>query len=371
MERFSLEVKVGLVVVMAGAMVLAFVFILGDWNPFTNTYRITMKLQYAGGIKPGSDVHLAGAKVGKVDSIRYLAVNKDDEGAPIVGLELLIDKRAQALIREDSTFVVQMESLLGGKMVEISPGSPDKMVLPDKAEVRGDDPPKLEALMNEGISMLEGIQEFMAQLTPEDKARMRELLVTLSRFGPEDVDDVRRALNNAADISDDLKVIVADVKPDVKPMITDARAALEQVNPLLHDLRMIMLEVEPTLIEARDLVRKLDRTVTDLRGMLPADTAATRAKVEEILDMADDLKEIMGRLEGFTAFMEQEFEGVDREELERWIRLFLQQEGVTINLRKLFTDPGYPPPPGMKDYQSPWDKNKDEDKKLPWAKPEY
>ena len=68
MERFSLEVKVGLMVVITAGLVLAFIFILGEWNPFTNTYRIMVTLRYAGGIKPGSDVHLAGAKVGKVDA---------------------------------------------------------------------------------------------------------------------------------------------------------------------------------------------------------------------------------------------------------------------------------------------------------------
>jgi phospholipid/cholesterol/gamma-HCH transport system substrate-binding protein len=334
MERFSLEVKVGLVVVLAAGLVLAFIFILGDWNPFTNTYKITMTLKYAGGIKPGSDVQLAGAKVGKVDAIRYLPINDQVKDAPIVGLELLIDKRAQNLIRDDSAFAVRMESLLGGKMVEITPGSAGAKALADKAEVRGQDPPRLEDLINEAVSMIEELKGFLDSLTPEDRARMRQFLATLSRFGPEDVDEVRRALKNTADATGELKVIAEEVRPQIQPILLDVRTALA--------------EVEPTLNEARGLVRKLDRTVTELRAMAPKDPDAARAKVDELLNTADDLKVIMDRLDRFTARMETELKDVDRRELERIMRQFFQQEGVTINVKKVLSDPKYPLPPPEK-----------------------
>lgn len=350
MERFSLEVKVGIVVVIAAAMVLAFIFILGEWNPFTNTYRITVTLNYAGGIKPGSEVHLAGAKVGKVDSIRYLAAPEGEEDPAVIGLELQIDKRAQELIREDSAFAVQMESLLGGKMVEITPGSGDKKVLTEGAEIRGIDPPRLEVLINEGVSILEDLKAFMESLTPEDREKIRKLLATASTFGPEDVENAKRALKNTADATEELNALVREVRPEVEPLLYDARTALE--------------EVEPTLRDARRLIAKLDRTVGELREMAPRDTAATRAKVEDLLDTADDLRRVADRLDRFTARMEDELSDVDKEELERVIRQFLQQEGVTINVKKVMTDPGYPPPPGTGEAE-PSDKEKEHRWKLP------
>ena len=334
MERFSLEVKVGLVVVVAAGLVLAFIFILGGWNPFTNTYRISMTLNYAGGIKPGSDVLLAGAKVGKVDTIRYLPEQGKAEPGPILGLELLIDKRALNLIREDSVFAVRMESLLGGKIVEVTPGSSGSKELADKAVVRGQDPPRLEDLINDGMAMLADVKEFMAGLTPEDRAHLRQLLTAVSRLGPEDVDELRRALKNTADATGELKAIAEEVRPELVPLIADLRAS--------------MTEVQPTLTEARQLIRKLDRTVAELRDMAPKDPEATRAKIDELLVTADHLKAATDRLDRFTARMEIELKDVDRDELERMLRQFLQQEGVTINVKKIISDPGYPPPPPKK-----------------------
>jgi ABC-type transporter Mla subunit MlaD len=334
MERFSLEVKVGLVVVVAAGLALAFIFILGGWNPFTNTYRITMTLNYAGGIKPGSDVLLAGAKVGKVDAIRYLPEKGEVEAGPILGLELLIDKRAQNLIRRDSEFSVRMESLLGGKMVEITSGSSGSKMLADKAVVRGQDPPRLEDLINDGVAMLADVKEFMAGLTPEDRAQLRQLLTTISRLGPADVDELRRALKNTADATGEFKAIAAEVRPQLTPLIADLRASIG--------------EIQPTLNEARTLIRKLDRTVADLRAMAPKDPEATRAKIDELLVTADHLKTATDRLDRFTARMEIELKDVDRDELERMLRQFLQQEGVTINVKKVLSDPNYPAPPPKK-----------------------
>ncbi len=333
MERFSLEVKVGLVVVTAIALVFAFIFILGDWNPFTNTYRVNVTLDYAGGIDPGSNVYLAGAKVGKVEKI-VIPDPAEAKDGHVLELVLLIDINARKLIREDSTFAIRMESLLGGKIVEITPGSAEAKVLNDGDSVRGVDPPNLEDLIGEGISILEGLKKFMDNLKPEDRERLANLLVALSRIQPEDVDDLRRAINNAADATEDLKEITAEIKPEVGPMVSDLRSALD--------------EVSPTLAEARRLIRKLDKTLTEVRAMAPEDEDKVRAKVEELLAAADDLSAVADRLDRFTARMEKELDDVDREELERIIREFFQQEGITINVGTIVGDPDYPNPPPRK-----------------------
>jgi phospholipid/cholesterol/gamma-HCH transport system substrate-binding protein len=332
MDRFSLEVKVGLVVTAAAGLVLAFIFILGDWNPFSNTYRVIVSLNYAGGIKPGSDVDLAGAKVGKVDAIRF---PKDlSQNEPPLQLELLIDKRAKELIRKDSTFSVQMESLLGGKIVEITPGSSAEPSLEDGAVVRGIEPPNLEALINQAVELVQSVQDLMGSLTEEDRERLRGLLASVSRFGPEDVEEVKRLLKNGADLSDDLKAMTAELRPELGPLLSGLRTTLNQA--------------EPTLREARALVRKLNQTVEELRAMAPEDSVATRAKLDELLNAADDLSQVADRLDRFTAYVEREYGDIDRLELERIVRQFLQQEGITVNVGAIMGKPNYPTPPEKK-----------------------
>lgn len=333
MERFSLEVKVGIVVTIAVGLVLAFIFILGDWNPFTNTYKITVTLDYAGGIKPGSDVHLAGAKVGKVDSIKFLSASEPSQNQPVLGLELLIDKRAKELIREDSTFSVYMESLLGGKIVEISPGSPESQVLAENAVVRGLDPPKLDSILNQAVEMLDGVRSIMDSLDKEDRENFQKLLVSLAKFEPSDVEQIRRLINNLADTSEDLKKISSELRPELKP--------------LLKEVRGTMYQADNTLRKANSLLAKIDDLTKELGAMGPDDSEDAKEKVKELISAAEDLAELADRLNRFTEYVETEYSDIDRAELERIIRQFLQQEGVTINVGTIVKEPpgDYPPPP--------------------------
>lgn len=327
MDRFSLEVKVGLVVTAAVGLVLAFIFVLGDWNPFTNTYGITVTLNYAGGVKPGSDVHLAGAKVGRVDTVRFLSATEPSDDSPVLGLELLIDKRAKELIRADSTFAVYMESLLGGKILEITPGSPGSPVLEDGAVVRGVDPPQLESLINDAVALLSGIREIMEGLDLDDKERMKAILESVARIGPEDVDNIRRIIANGADASDELKAVASEVGPQVGPMVTDLSAVLSDAKPL---------------------VKKLDEMIGEAKEIMPDNPELAKERVEELLEMAEDLTAIIDRLDRFSARIEQEFGEVGKEEIERIVRQILQQEGITINVGTIVAEPKYPPLPAEK-----------------------
>lgn len=351
MERLSIEVKVGIVVVVAVGLVLAFLFLLGDYNPFTNTYNIRVTLDYAGGIKPGSDVHLAGAKVGRVESIHFAKVPEKDR--PTMELVLIIDKRAKRLIREDSTFKVHMESLLGGKIMEISPGSPGSPVLEDGAVVRGQDPPRLDELIHEGLYLLEQIKAIMQDLSAEDKENLRSILRTLASIRPEDVDEARRALHNLADASEDLSAMTSELRPRVDPLLTDLEDTASEAGPVLRDGRQL-------IVESRELLRKVDHTVTDLQSFVPKDGNSIEEKTEKLWEAAEDLARVADRLDRFSGRMEDEFEDMTREEVERMLRNFFQQEGITVNVGTVVGKPPYPPPPengkeerGPSDQQSP------------------
>jgi len=180
---------------------------------------------------------------------------------------------------------------------------------------------------------VQGLKDLMGSLSAEDRERFRGLLASISRLGPEDVDHVKSLLKNGAAASGDLSAMTADLRPELKPLLADLRTTLDQAGP--------------TLREARGLVRKLNSTVDELRAMAPEDSDATRAKIEELVNAADQLSRIADRLDRFTAYMEREYGDMDRAELERIIREFLQQEGVTINVGTIVGNPDYPPPPAQ------------------------
>ncbi|MDW4547978.1 outer membrane lipid asymmetry maintenance protein MlaD [Defluviimonas sp. D31] len=107
--------------VLAGAGVLAvalgFLVYAGDGNGITQTgdsYDLTASFRSVEGITIGTDVRMAGVKVG---SVTELALNPETFFA-----DARFTVRNGVVVPDDSTAVIASEGLLGGAFLEILPG---------------------------------------------------------------------------------------------------------------------------------------------------------------------------------------------------------------------------------------------------------
>ena len=75
------ELRVGLFVVIA-IVVLIFLILnaSGDINPFARKLHLRARFANADGLRAGSEVRLAGVRVGKVDDIKLLPPTDDPDG---------------------------------------------------------------------------------------------------------------------------------------------------------------------------------------------------------------------------------------------------------------------------------------------------
>ena len=115
MSENTTEVAVGGLVLALAIGFALFVFQSIGLSSSSASYTINASFRSAEGITVGTDVRLAGVKVGSVsaldlDSNTYQAVSV---------LELKDDIR----IPEDSALVISSEGLLGGNFVEVVPGA--------------------------------------------------------------------------------------------------------------------------------------------------------------------------------------------------------------------------------------------------------
>lgn len=107
--------------VIAGAAVLAvaagFLFYAAQGagiGPAGGTYPLTASFRSAEGVQVGTDVRLAGVKVGTVTAMQ---LNPQTFFA-----DLTIAVRQGIELPEDSTIAIASEGLLGGSFVELQPG---------------------------------------------------------------------------------------------------------------------------------------------------------------------------------------------------------------------------------------------------------
>ena len=123
------ELRVGIFVLVA---IIILIFLIlnasGDLNPFATKLHLKARFADANGLRQGSEVRLAGVRVGKVEKITLLAPS-DVPNAPRVEALMTIDSRidgrpANGRIRTDSTAQQGSPSLLGNEMlINITPGT--------------------------------------------------------------------------------------------------------------------------------------------------------------------------------------------------------------------------------------------------------
>src|SRR3954453_15697639 len=123
------QVRVGIFVLIAIAILIFLVLnASGDINPFSRKLHLKSRFADANGLREGSEVRLAGVKVGKVEKITLLPPS-DVPNAPRVEALLNIDSTidgqpANQRIRSDSTAQQGSPSLLGNEMlINITPGT--------------------------------------------------------------------------------------------------------------------------------------------------------------------------------------------------------------------------------------------------------
>src|SRR6195256_5810488 len=123
------EIRVGLMVLVSIAILIFLILnASGDINPFSRKLHLKARFVDANGLREGSEVRLAGVRVGKVDKITLLPPS-DVPNAPRVEALLTIDstidgRPATERIRSDSTAQQGSPSLLGNEMlINITPGT--------------------------------------------------------------------------------------------------------------------------------------------------------------------------------------------------------------------------------------------------------
>ena len=113
------------------------------------TYRLLAEFDRVGGLGVGGRVFVQGVDAGVVEAIEP----PTQPGDP-VGLVLRIDARLQPLIRSDAEARIATQGVVGAKVLEISPGSPDASVLPEGGLIRSVPPIELADLIRDASDAL-------------------------------------------------------------------------------------------------------------------------------------------------------------------------------------------------------------------------
>jgi phospholipid/cholesterol/gamma-HCH transport system substrate-binding protein len=240
----GLEFKVGAFVFVGLAMLGALVVQFGRLGEgFKTYYPITVRFSDASGLLKGSDVLLAGAKIGKVAGGPRLV--REGHGV-LVPLKIY----DYVKIPDGSKFTVGSSGLLGDRFVNVTmpPGQP-KTFLPHDANVSGSRETGIDDLTREGGALVGDLRGTVAKI---DNAVSRLDQDALSQANMQNLKASMEHLNDATGA-------LAESSKKLGNVIEKADSTMDSAKKAADDL-------QGTILEAR----KVFQSATQGKGLLAA-----------------------------------------------------------------------------------------------------
>lgn len=297
----SREMKVGIFFVLGMVILGGLTFYAGgfeDW--LKNRYTVRAFFDKVDGLDEEDGVTLAGVEVGKVKGMKV----SDSR----VEVTLLID--GDAVLREDSVARIESESLLGGKYVGVSVGSPETRRLKEgdtvQTEEAADITKMLQSVADVAGDLRTMVRSFNANqdklvsqiedILGENRENIRTSFESLSRIVTENEDDIRKTIVALRDAGPQLKEAMESVNAIAKKI----ERGEGTIGKLVQDdtLYTDMKELSSSLHEASSTVtRIMGDNEEDIRTIVASLSEAT-PKLEQTMDRIDKIAQKIENGEG-------------------------------------------------------------------------
>ena len=267
----TLELKVGAFVFIGLAVLAALVVQFGRVGEgFKTYYGLTIRFPDASGLLKGSDVLLAGAKIGRVSDGPRLARSGQGVDVPLRIFDYV-------KVPAGSKFTVGSSGLLGDRFVAVTmpPGEPTEFI-PRNAKIDGTRETGLDDLTREGgflVSDLRGaVQNVNATVTrlndqalsPENMQNLKASVEHLNAATAALAESSKK-IEGVLDKADGTMVSAKKAADDVQVAIADARktiqAATQVMQEATHGKGLLA-----TLLTNQELAKDLHALVSNLRA---------------------------------------------------------------------------------------------------------
>jgi phospholipid/cholesterol/gamma-HCH transport system substrate-binding protein len=272
----GLEFKVGIFVFVGLAMLGALLVQFGRLGEgFKTYYPLTVRFTNASGLLKGSDVLLAGARIGKVAGGPRLVREGDGVAVPLKIYDYV-------KVPEGTKFSVGSSGLLGDRFVVVTPPSgPAKAYLPPNAYIDGTRETGIDDLTREGGALVTDLRGTVQKIDTTVNRLNQE---TLSSANMENLKSSMEHLNQATGALAESSKKLDGVIEQADSTMASAKKAADNLQNAIADTRKVLQSATQgkglvaTLLNDQQLANDLHALITNLRthGVLfYRDSAAT------------------------------------------------------------------------------------------------
>ncbi len=286
--RTGAEVKVGVITLLAIALLLAYVFYFQGVRARGATYMVSVIFADARGLQHGDPVRMAGVSIGEVDKVQIEEIERERKAKAYLAIS------KEHVLYDNYRFRIGASGLLQERFVEVVTETRDPYVstLEDGVCVEGLVRPDLADLMDAGSGLLDNL----------DRTSRRLSLV----LGDQEIlAGIRDALQSFSQLADATTALTEKANPDILAALKGVNAAVGQLQGMTAELRVRVTEgpaladLEATTQHVREVAANAERITNDLAGLTgdPEVQQELRGTLAALHDAAQSAKKIGADLE--------------------------------------------------------------------------
>lgn len=314
MARHGDEVKVGVMVMGAGAILLVTVFMMMHYDPFqlpNEEYKVILK--FAGGLERDSVVRFGGMRRGKVVSVQLAPGN-------VSAIEITLSLRRGTPVRTDSVARLASLNALGENYIEISPGRADSPLLKPGQAIRSVETPEFSELLAKISSLSDDAQKLIADLNRnvnQISGGANTLFANLNEVtGARNRRALTATLEGANGMISRANELMARTSPKIDSIASNLQMTSERLPPLMERLneatsRMnrLLENLNGTVTENRPQIKKdleaLELTLTEARKLVADVSMTLESSRAEIETMLENFRRSSENLQEFTSAIKE------------------------------------------------------------------
>lgn len=283
----SIEVKVGLLVLVAGGLLAALVLVMGGVH-LGSRFPIAVDFNNPGGLQNGAPVKIAGVRVGAVDRVEFRGPQVDPRTrrSALVRVHIEVDERYRRELHADAAFYVTTQGVLGEQFLAIDPGTGAQPLLDVSRPVEGIDPPRIDLFVARAYTLLDDTVTAMHA----NRAQIGAMVDDLSGVLHDTRDVLHRNGGRVDSILDNTDRLIRDTDGLVnaaRDRYVDGVQARRIINHAESLLTTIDREVPPLSRDARSLIARLDHIAQGVGDPQIQDLQRTLREVRTLSERAN------------------------------------------------------------------------------------
>ena len=290
MRERGLEFKVGLLILISSAILVGFIFVLGNFS-LRSGFSIYVDYDYVGSLQAGAPVKVSGIKVGKVSNIEFFGGREDKAIGKRVQVRVTawVEDRVRDSIRADAEYFINTAGVLGEQYLEIVPGRDweHPPVVAD-AVVHDDhfvhNPPRTDLVV----------------------ARLYDVLDGVSSVLRDDRDAIKHLLTNSASAVDEVNKLLVDNRAQLGTLIASGGALAKEATTTLAKVNAGLGDGRPVAKLVADADRTLETAQQTMAQLAPPATAllvdatrvtglVTEQRIDKAINAVDKAATVAGQ----------------------------------------------------------------------------